>query len=63
MWFKKAIFPLLVISFVVSEIPAGATEFLAYDPYSSDEEEGLNLKDFAKGESFYLWTTFSVKVT
>ena len=28
----------------------------------ASSEEGLNLKEFNSGESFYLWTTSSVKV-
>ncbi len=62
MWIKKSIFSLLVVTFAVGGAPSHAKESLTYDPYSVDEE-GLNLKEFNSGESFYLWTTFSVKVT
>lgn len=49
----------MVCLLAILSAESGAEE-LSHDVASS--EEGLNLKEFNSGESFYIWTTSSVKV-
>lgn len=61
MWLKKYTIALFLSVLVAGNMSCDAQEFVSYDPYSVDDE-GLNIKEFNSGESFYLWTTFSIKV-